>query len=162
MNSNARSYENVDARIYGTEAQMVYSMTSRLYLASGLSYTRGTQDPEPDKAILSTDLAEMPPLNSRTSLRFDTGRISAEVEGVFVGRQGNVDTDLREEPTAGYGIANIRLGVNWNRFALVFGLNNLFDRLFREHLSYQRDPFRSGVRVYEPGRNVYVNISCRF
>jgi iron complex outermembrane receptor protein len=162
MNSDARSYENVGARIYGTEMHMVYSMTSQLYLSSGLSYARGTKNQEPDKGIFSANLAEMPPLSSSTSLRFDTGRISAEVEGVFAGRQSHVDADLREEPTAGYGVANIRLGAHWNRIALVLGLNNVFDRLFREHLSYQRDPFRSGVRVFEPGRNVFANLSYRF
>ncbi len=162
MNSNARSYANVDARIWGTELQLVYAVDPRVYFSSGLAYARGTQDPQPDMNIRSTNLAEVPPLNSRAGLRFDTGWVSAEIEGVFVSPQRKVDTDLREEPTAGYGLANLRLGANLRRFVLVFGLNNLFDRMFREHLSYQRDPFRSGARVYEPGRNVYVNISCRF
>lgn len=42
------------------------------------------------------------------------------------------------------------------------GVANLFDRLYTEHLSYQRDPFRSGVRVAEPGRAVFLNMSARF
>jgi outer membrane receptor protein involved in Fe transport len=29
-------------------------------------------------------------------------------------------------------------------------------------MSYQRDPFRTGTRVFEPGRNVYINLSYRF
>ena len=162
MNVNARSYENVDAQIYGSEVQLVYSLTRRLFFSSGLTCTRGLQDPEPNMGILSEDLAEMPPLASRAGLRFDTGRFFAEAEGVFAGAQHNVDTDLREQPTAGYGIANIRIGANLKRFVMTFGLNNIFDRLFREHLSYQRDPFRSGVQVFEPGRNVFLNLSYRF
>jgi iron complex outermembrane receptor protein len=38
----------------------------------------------------------------------------------------------------------------------------VFDARFVEHLSYQRDPFRSGVRVFEPGRNLFVNVDFRF
>jgi iron complex outermembrane receptor protein len=40
--------------------------------------------------------------------------------------------------------------------------SNIFDKLNYENLSYQRDPFRSGVRVFEPGANVYINFSYRF
>jgi len=44
---------------------------------------------------------------------------------------------------------------------LTLGVTNLFDRGYAEHLSFQRDPFRSGVRVYEPGRSVFLNASLR-
>jgi len=41
-------------------------------------------------------------------------------------------------------------------------VHNIFDRFYYENLSYQRDPYRSGTRVYEPGRNLFVNVSYRF
>ena len=127
-----------------------------------LSYVRGTQDPRPDLGIFSTDLAEMPPLTGRASLRWDDGRFWGEVEGVFAGAQEHVDTDLQEAPTPGWGIATLRAGVTLGSVVLVAGVENLFGRLYTEHLSYQRDPFRSGVRVPEPGRNVFVNLSYRY
>jgi outer membrane receptor protein involved in Fe transport len=46
--------------------------------------------------------------------------------------------------------------------ALTIGLSNVFGRAYYEHLSYQRDPFRNGVRVFEPGRSARVNASWRF
>ncbi len=49
-----------------------------------------------------------------------------------------------------------------DRLLITVGLDNLFDKAYIEHLSYQRDPFRSGVRVPEPGRNFFVNIGYRF
>jgi iron complex outermembrane receptor protein len=55
--------------------------------------------------------------------------------------------------------------VGWLAFGdvgLNVGVENLFGRLYSEHLSYQRDPFRSGVRIPEPGRNVFVNLSYRY
>jgi len=139
-----------------------YLFTRRLFLTSDLSYVRGTRDTAPEMGILTSNIPEMPPLRSRTSLRYDTGRYLAEVEGVFAGAQNNVDASLGEQPTAGYGIANLRAGANFGKMALRFGLNNIFGRQYYEHLSYQRDPFRSGTRVYEPGRNLFVNVSYRY
>jgi iron complex outermembrane receptor protein len=162
MNSNARSYQNVNARMYGGEFLVSYLFTRRLFLNSDLSYVRGTRDIDPASGILTPDLAEMPPLRSRTSLRYYTGRFLGEIEGVFAGAQENVDTTLGEQPTAGYGIANVRAGMNFKGASLMVGLDNLFGRKYYEHLSYQRDPFRSGARVYEPGRNLLVQISYRY
>jgi len=162
MNAKARSYQNADARMYGGEFLVSYLFTRRLFLNSDLSYVRGTRDVDPSNGILTPDLAEMPPLRSRTRLRYDMGWLSGEIEGVFAGAQKNVDTSLGEQPTAGYGIANIRVGVNYKRASLGVGLDNLFGRKYFEHLSYQRDPFRSGARVYEPGRNFLVQISYSY
>ena len=35
-----------------------------------------------------------------------------------------------------------------------------FDRLYVDHLSYQRDPFRSGLRLPEPGRTVFLTLAA--
>ena len=69
---------------------------------------------------------------------------------------------MLETPTPGYGNANARAGINFNRISVAFGVHNVFDRFYYENLSYYRDPFRSGTRVYEPGRNVFINLSYRF
>jgi iron complex outermembrane receptor protein len=162
MNTEARSYTNVDARLAGSEFQAVYTVGRRVFLSGSLQQVRGRQNSRPDLNVYSGNLAEMPPMTGRAGIRFDTGRVWAEVEGIAAGAQHRVDTDLREDATAGYGIGNLRAGVNVRRIALRVGLNNVFNRKFHEHLSYQRDPFRSGVRVLEPGRNLYVNLSYRY
>jgi hypothetical protein len=41
-------------------------------------------------------------------------------------------------------------------------VDNALDAAYAEHLSYQRDPFRNGVRVYEPGRTVTVVTAVAF
>ena len=46
--------------------------------------------------------------------------------------------------------------------AVTLGATNLLDRAYAPHLSYQRDPLRTGVRVHDPGRSLYVNLSLRF
>ena len=40
-------------------------------------------------------------------------------------------------------------------------VENLFDRTYTEHFSYYRDPFRSGIRLNEPGRAVSVRLGWR-
>jgi hypothetical protein len=55
--------------------------------------------------------------------------------------------------------ARARAGVRREAWSINFGVASLFDREYYEHLSYQRDPFRSGLRVPEPGRNLFLNVS---
>jgi iron complex outermembrane receptor protein len=38
----------------------------------------------------------------------------------------------------------------------------VFNRLYVRHNSFRRDPYRTGVRVPEPGRNLYASLSYRF
>jgi iron complex outermembrane recepter protein len=162
MNSFARSYQNVDARLYGGDLEAGYGLTQRLFLSGNVSYVRGAQDPDPAHRIYSMNLPEIPPIRGQAGLRYATRRISAEIEGVFTGAQNRVNTDLRESPTPGYGVANLKFSTTFRRFAIRAAWNNLFNRYYYEYLSYQRDPFRNGARVYEPGRNIYVNFAYRF
>ncbi len=162
MNPRARTYANVDAVMRGVEASASVAATDRVFLAGSLSYVRATQDARPGIGILATDVAEIPPLSGRASARWDDGRFFLEVEGVFAAAQDHVDADLSEAPTPGWGVANLKAGVTLGAVRLVAGVENLFDRLYAEHLSSQRDPFRSGVKVPEPGRTLFANLSYRY
>jgi iron complex outermembrane receptor protein len=162
MNARARSYANVDVVLWGGELQAVLNLQGRFFLSARLAYVRGTQEPRPDLGIASTSLAEVPPLSGRAALRFDDGRFFALAEGVFTAAQDEVDTDLGESPTAGYGLLNLRAGYRRGRLALAMGVDDLLDRSYVEHLSYQRDPFRTGQRVEAPGRSLHLNASVRF
>ena len=162
MNTSARSYANVDATLLGGEMRAVATLTDRIFLSGDLSYVHGSQDAQPEIGIFSTNLAEMPPLRGRLGLRYDTGAFWVEGEGVFSAAQTRVDTDLEESPTPGWGIANLRVGANVAGFALTAGVANVFDRLYEESLSYQRDPYRSGIRIPEPGRTFFANVGWRF
>jgi len=162
MNLAARSFANVDARIRGGEIDASLALTDRLSLSGSLSHTRGTRDPRPDSGIVTADLPEMPAARSRVAVRYQSARLSAEVEGVGVGAQTRVDTTLGEAPTPRYALVNMRAAWTAGPLKITVALNNVFDETYSEHLSYQRDPFRAGVRVYEPGRNVYAGVSAGF
>jgi len=162
MNRQARSFTNVNATLIGGELDLVVWMANRLFLSGDVSYVRGRQEVAPERGVFSENLAEMPPLRAQVRLRFDDGRFWALVEGVFAADQEDVDRDLSEERTPGYAIANLSLGLRRGRLVFTAGVANLFDRYYVDHLSYQRDPFRSGVRVPEPGRNLFANLAARF
>jgi iron complex outermembrane receptor protein len=162
MNTVARTYENVDARLSGTEVQGSWTFIRAWSLSSSLAFVRGTQRIATDAGPGRADLPEIPPLSWRSVLRFDNGRAWGELEGIVAARQSRVDAALGEQATAGHQLVNARLGVTMRSARLWLALNNIFDARYVEHLSYFRDPFRSGVRVYEPGRNLFVNVEYRF
>ncbi|MGW8179787.1 MAG: TonB-dependent receptor domain-containing protein, partial [bacterium] len=161
-NSQARTYTNTDARLWGTELNLVFPLQDRIFLSGDLSYIRGTKDPRAELGILSSNLAEIPPLRGRVNLRFDQGHFFTAIEGVYSAAQNRIDSDLSEETTPSYAILNLIGGIRRGRFGINAGLGNLFNRNFTEHLSYQRDPFRSGAKLTEPGRNVFVNVGVDF
>lgn len=162
MNTTARSYENVDARMYGGEITYGLALTSRWTLSGGLAYTRSGKDARPERGIFSTNLPEIPPLKARSGLRYGRRYWFAEAEGLAASSQKRVDVDLGERPTAGFTTANLRAGIHVRHFNISAGIDNVFNRFYYEHLSFQRDPFRFGIRVPEPGRNLYFSISQRF
>ncbi|MDP2055816.1 MAG: TonB-dependent receptor, partial [Acidobacteriota bacterium] len=148
------------------EVEGVVSLTERVFVSGDVSGVRGRQDVRPELGIASANLAEIPPMRSRLSLRYDArkprGGYFLEAEGVYSAAQDHVNLDVQESTTPGYFISNARAGVQMRAAQLTLGIANIFDRAYVEHLSYQRDPYRSGVRVYEPGRNIYALMNVRF
>ena len=163
MNTMARSFANVDAALSGAELGWSLPIVfGRVFVSGDISYVRGRQDGDASRGIAAGPLAEMPPLRGRVAARYDDGRVFGSLEGVFAADQDRVDTSLNEARTPGWGVMNASAGVRQGRLRVTIGLTNAFDRLYADHLSYQRDPFRSGVRVPEPGRSLFANASFRF
>ncbi len=158
-NPRAFSYANTDARKRGGELTATAGLSDTLFLSGHLAWVRGSKDPRPEIGITSDVLAEMPPLTARIAARWERRRTFAELEGVFAAAQDRVDRDLQEQPTPGWGVANLRVGARLHGFLVSVALGNLFDRFYYEHLSYLRDPFRSGARVPEPGRSLSMALS---
>lgn len=161
MNRHARTYVNHDTRMWGAEAAAFAPLGRHVALQATLAWVRGAREIAPEAGIVDRDLPEVPPFSGRLSLRWEPGRWYAELEGVAAAAQERVDSGLQETPTSGWTIANLRGGIELGRFSLIGGLENLFDRAYREHLSYQRDPFRAGVAVPEPGRSFSLTLRYR-
>ena len=54
---------------------------------------------------------------------------------------------------------NFKAGTRYNKLNVFAGIHNIFDKQYVEHLSHQRDPFRTGIKVPESGRNFYMNLA---
>ena len=162
MNATARSYTNVDALLRGVEVTGSTQLRAHLTFSGDVSYTRGTFDQADIAGATSNNLAEMPPLRAQARFRFDNGRAFGELGGIASAAQEKVDSSLGEQTTPSYFILNLHTGMRAGAFAVSVGVANLLDHYYVEHLSYQRDPFRSGVRVAEPGRNLFMNASWQF
>jgi iron complex outermembrane receptor protein len=159
MNTMARSYTNVDAFTRGLEAAATVPLAPSVSLSTDLSLVRGTIR---EATSFPGDLPEMPPARLRVRLRIDRARWNAAVEGIGAAPQDRVAFDLREQPTDAFAVLNLRGGWRFRGATLTAAIDNVFDTLYAEHLSYQRDPFRNGVRVYEPGRTGSVNLAFSF
>jgi len=162
MNTSARSFTNVDALLRGFEVAGSTQLRPNFTFSGDVSYTRGTFDQASVSSATGNDLAEMPPLRAQARFRFDNGRTFGEMGGIASAAQEKVDRSLGEATTPSYFVLNLHAGVRAGAFAVSVGVANLLDHYYVEHLSYQRDPFRSGVRVAEPGRNVFMNATYAF
>ncbi|MBK3332289.1 TonB-dependent receptor [Persephonella atlantica] len=156
----AQSYQNIDAHIYGGDITVIGMLTDTVSVEAGAAYQRGKKD---SGNYTDSDLAEIPPLKTRLAVKYDNGTVFGQIEGIYAARQGNVDSDLQEQPTKSYYVVNIKSGINaGNRAFIGIGIDNLFDKNYYTHLSYLRNPFSTGTKVPEPGRFVYMNVNYRF
>ncbi len=158
MNPVARSYANVDAELVGAALQATAAVSSSVSLAASAAYVRGSKDARPELGLSAGPLAEMPPLSGRLAVRWQRRSVFGEAEVVVADDQDRVDADLGETATPGWAALNLSGGVSLGQWRLRALLGNAFDRTYREHFSYQRDPFRSGYTVNEPGRSFAVTL----
>ena len=151
-----KSYQNIDASMWGAELGSQVSLPLDLYLRGALSYTEGTNK-DGDRP-----LSEIPPLKGMVALRYDNGVFFAELAENMARRQDRVDTSLNEQPTAGWATTDLKAGYNYKALSVYAGIYNLFNKQYYNSLSYLRDPFTSGVKVPENGRNFYITVACKF
>lgn len=159
---SAQSYANVQAYEYGGELTGSAPLTNALGISGTLAYARGVKVPQPSNNIFSSNLFQVPPMQGQLNLRYERQALYAEASTIITGRQSHVDTDENELPTAGYSVFNLRLGYHSKDFRVQSGVNNLLAREYSQLLSYARDPYNTGIRLPEPGRNFFANISYTF
>jgi iron complex outermembrane receptor protein len=151
---------NVDAATVGGEVEFARHFAESWVFESSLAYTRGRNRTD-DRA-----LAQMPPLEARTSLvytgeRFTVGgllRFADGQERVDVGRGNIVGQDVA--PSDSFTVlslnGSVRLGDKLN---LSMGVDNLLDERYAEHLSRagaQVAGYLQSQRINEMGRTLWL------
>lgn len=158
QSATAKSYQNIDASMWGGELGTQVSLAYDLFLKGSLSYTEG------ENKDADSPLAEIPPLRGSVALRYDNSSWFVELAENMADRQDRVDSGLNEQETSGWATTDVKAGLNYKALSVIAGVDNLFDRQYFSHLSYLRDPFASGVgyKVPENGRNIYLTLGYRF
>jgi len=154
-----RGYTNVEATLWGGEISAVYQPTTRFSLPMSLAYVRGENDDA------GAPLPEIPPLEGRLAGRYELGgRYPGWIElgGRFADRQDRIDPAFGENATPGFAVWHLRTAFRFGgRVELQFGVENLFDKQYHEHLTREASmavgDLQAGDEIPQPGRSVIVS-----
>lgn len=149
---NAQIKTNIgQARLYGFDFLLNYNFYKDWLTYLTASYVKG------DDLSKDQNLPQIPPLNGTFGIKSSiTENISAEVSSSVFAPQNDVAAG--EISTPGYAAFNAAVNLkNINltsfRFQIFAGVENIFDKSYRNHLS----TVRGGITV-EPGRNFYIRL----
>lgn len=156
-------YSNVEAELYGIEAEASYLLTPQLQLSAALAWLEGNNKTD------NTDLSRISPLELTTALNYQKNRWKAGAEWKLVAAQNDVclsssscsGLDVRESP--GYGIVNLHAEYEAEQgITIAMGVDNLFDKAYSLHES-RDDAFNTTpYQVTEPGQNIWLRVSASF
>lgn len=159
-----KGFENVDARLYGFEAGLVFYYDEHLSFPLSLSYVRGKNSSD------NRDLPEIPPLEATAAVRFDYGKQLPwwlEFGGRFADRQDNIDETFPEDETAGFAVFHLRGGCTIaESWKLEVGIENLLDTEYNEHLTresfFSEGDLKAGDEIAAPGISLYASLRWEF
>jgi iron complex outermembrane receptor protein len=112
-------------------------------------------------SVTGEPLPEIPPLEARTTLyyRLFDGNVVPELTVRAVAKKNDISTSFGETTTPGFLLVNFLVNINYKFVEISAGVNNLFNKLYYEHLN--RKVRTTGVPIYEPGRSFFVNIEIK-
>ncbi|WP_153301436.1 TonB-dependent copper receptor [Endozoicomonas arenosclerae] len=158
--SGAYTYKNIEARLYGVETDVRYTL-GRFKPSAGVAWTRG------ENRDNGSDLPQIPPLQFNLQLDYDAARWLVGARWELASKQEKVDTlsGLDTGQTDGYGVVHLHGWYHLGQgFKLEAGVQNLFDKAYAQHVNRaSHDPFDpKAVRANEPGRELWVGVNYRF
>lgn len=162
-------YANEDARFMGAEGELEWNVANRWVVHTTVSYVQAefTSEREPIPEFEAQDTLFrpasqypplIPPLNGRAGLRYESPRYFGGADVRWASEQDRIG-DF-EEPTAGYRVIDFNVGIRFEqgiRFhSITLRIDNLFDQVYREHLSRIKDI------MPQPGRNISLLYRLNF
>ncbi|MHC1779885.1 MAG: TonB-dependent receptor [Bacteroidales bacterium] len=143
------------ALLYGFDFKLDYSISSKWLVFISGAYVRGKVDGT------GKNLPLIPPLNGRTGINYTNSRYGTVELSLSGAARQNLVADGEKE-SAGYlksdlAINTKRILIGKTTLQIFFGVDNLFDTNYSNHLSTNR-----GAIDIEPGRNIYTRFSFSF
>lgn len=168
ISTTAPMARNVDATLYGGEADYTYRLAANWQSRATLAYVWGNNDSD-NKA-----LPQISPLEGTVSLGYDNRTYSANLLVRGVASQDRVDVNsgsiagMDIDESSGFAIASFNVGYRPSKVALLTaGVDNIFDRTYAEHISRSGETvvipgFEQSIRVNEPGRSYWIKANVAF
>ena len=143
------TYDNVGALLAGVSLSSAWK-----HLAIDARYTIA------ERTDTDSPMSEIMPLSVKTSVVSPEWHgLKASLTHIYSDAQTRVDRTLDEEPTPQWNRLDMELAYKYAGMRFSLGVENLTDELYYAHMSYMRNPYSSGTRVYEPGRTVRFNLT---
>jgi len=160
--STPLQHSNVDAKLYGFDANWFAAINNDWQLDGTISYVRG------ERRDTSDNLYRIAPLTARTMLSYVQTEWRVGFEAVTVSSQNQVSEENNEQKTAGYAVFNLNGNFQpTEMITLTAGVNNLFDREYQNHLGgYNRISDNPDIAPMERlpglGRSAYVGVNVNW
>ncbi len=148
---------NVEAELYGADADLTWQVLDQLKLEGTVSYVRGK------RRDIVDNLYRIAPLNGRVAMTWQAQGWSVTGEAVGAARQGKVSTTNGEAASPGWVAANLWFDVALGQsISLSGGVENLFNRRYSDHLAGRNRITGSDVAEREklpaPARSLFVRL----
>lgn len=161
--TGATVYRNVDVELLGIDMESSHQWSSNWQSRFTLAYVRAENTTE-DRAV-----AQIPPLEGTASLEYQGAGWMLGGEARVVASQTRVDDDpatgsgLDFGESDGFTVVNLYGAYQLSKQGeLKFGINNLFDKLYAEHLNKPNAFDPEPIQVNEPGRSVWARLNMNF
>jgi iron complex outermembrane receptor protein len=144
-----KTYANLNnAQLLGFETAASIKLFKKIMYKGNVRFTYG---------FLSNGqmMQQVPPLKMVNTLRYQMKIFQFQLEHVLALSQNNINMDFGESKTSNWQIVNARIAVaksiKTSIFQVSFGIENMFDLNYREHLDW------GGVPQF--GRNISVGVN---
>ncbi|WIM04814.1 MAG: TonB-dependent copper receptor [Candidatus Nitricoxidivorans perseverans] len=164
LTRNNNTSSNVDATRHGLEADVAWRFAKQWTMRGSYAYVHADND------TMGVPLAQTPPHELKLGLDWQAGSLTLGGLARLVGGQDRVHIGygnvVGQDLGATGGFATLALNGSYRfdkKTLLSVGVDNVFDRIYAEHISRTGSTAISGyttdIRVNEPGRFVWVKAS---
>ncbi|MDF1548986.1 MAG: TonB-dependent receptor, partial [Bacteroidales bacterium] len=156
--ANAKRFENIDEAFQaGYEISAKYSFSKNLSIEGNLYYTYA------QNLVTNEPLSEIPPLSSTIALNYKNKKFYSIISARFAAEQKRFAESAGETPSDAFNTLDLKIGYKpLKMIEFDFGINNIFNANYYEHLNrpFKNLPLQS--QFYEPGRNFIFSIRLKF
>ncbi len=159
--ANLLQFNNVEAEFYGVDLEANYKISSRWYARSIMSLVQGKRKDIDDY------LYRIAPANLTLALDYTAANWMFTLESITYARQSKVAAINLEQQSSGYTLLNVSTQLQLpNDLDLAFGIDNLADRFYQNHLGGYNRAFNQSIASRERlpglGRNLYARLVWEF